>query len=147
VKERLHFLADAPAVMKYLYGIPVFPAIAEFLPKKLDATGAVKMLEECATLLGSLDLADIPAAEEIFRARAAAIGAKLGDLLMPLRVAITGSRVSPPLFESMRLLGRDESLTRIGLAIAHIRTAPSLPPAQQETNTAAAVLGSAGGRA
>ena len=36
--------------------------------------------------------------------------------LQPLRVAITGSTVSPPLFESMEVLGRDRILDRIGKA-------------------------------
>jgi glutamyl-tRNA synthetase len=40
-------------------------------------------------------------------------GVKLGQVAQPLRVALTGSTVSPPIFEVMRLLGRDESLARI----------------------------------
>lgn len=117
VRERLHFLKDAPAMMAYLYRRPEQPEATEFIPKKLDRAGAVRMLGECATLMATMDLSDIPAAEEIFRAHAAAIGSKLGDLLMPLRVAVTGARVSPPLFESMRFLGTGEILARIAASI------------------------------
>jgi glutamyl-tRNA synthetase len=42
---------------------------------------------------------------------------KLGDLLMPLRVALTGARVSPPLFGSLRILGAERSLARINRAL------------------------------
>jgi glutamyl-tRNA synthetase len=44
-------------------------------------------------------------------------GVKLGDLMMPLRVAITGSRVSPPLFGSLRLLGAELAQQRVQLAL------------------------------
>ena len=40
-------------------------------------------------------------------------GIKLGQLAQPLRAALTGSVISPPIFEVMRILGRDESLARI----------------------------------
>jgi len=45
------------------------------------------------------------------------MGIKLGDLLMPLRVAITGSASSPPLFGSIRLLGIERSIGRVDDAI------------------------------
>ncbi|MFZ2635118.1 MAG: glutamate--tRNA ligase [Rectinemataceae bacterium] len=123
VKERLHFLTDAPTMMAYLYGRPPEPAKTEFVPKKLDVAGAVRMLKECAPLVAKVDFTDIPAAEEAFRAHSVAIGAKLGDLLMPLRVAVTGSRVSPPLFESMRFLGAAEVAARIDAAIVWLESA------------------------
>jgi glutamyl-tRNA synthetase len=46
-------------------------------------------------------------AEEFIKAEAEKRGVKLGDLMMLLRVAITGSRVSPPLFGSLRILGAE----------------------------------------
>lgn len=120
VKERLRFLSEAPALMGYLYGAPVLPEVSEFIPKKLDLQGAITMLRHDSALLAGETFADLAAAEERFRARSAELGIKLGDLLMPLRVAVTGSRVSPPLFESMRLLGGGEVLERIGRAIGHL---------------------------
>lgn len=118
VRERLKFLSDAPAMMSYLYRKPAQPLPAEYIPKKLDQAGAVRMLVEDRRLAETADFGNLEAAEETFRAGAAAAGCKLGDLLMPLRVAITGSRVSPPLFESIMLLGRAETLSRIDDAIA-----------------------------
>jgi glutamyl-tRNA synthetase len=56
-------------------------------------------------------------AERIVKTKAEAENVKLGDLLMPLRVAITGTRVSPPLFGSMRLLGAAECLARVDAAL------------------------------
>jgi glutamyl-tRNA synthetase len=46
------------------------------------------------------------------------LGIKPKFAFAPVRVAVTGRRVSPPLFESMELLGREESLRRLDLALA-----------------------------
>lgn len=120
VRERLKLLSDAPSMMTYLYRRPSMPQAAEFIPKKLDRIATIAMLGEAKRLAQEVDFGDLLSAEERFRARAVEIGAKLGDLLMPLRVAITGTRVSPPLFESIQVLGRDESLSRIQAAIEHL---------------------------
>ena len=40
-------------------------------------------------------------------------GWKPGDLFTPLRTAVTGAKVSPPLFETMHLLGRETTLARL----------------------------------
>jgi glutamyl-tRNA synthetase len=120
VKERMKFLSEAASLMGYLYRKPELPAAAEFIPKKLDTAATLRMLREDLALLELVDLERLEEAEEAFRARAGQIPAKLGDLLMPLRVAVTGSRVSPPLFESMRLLGVAETGERIRAAIVHL---------------------------
>jgi glutamyl-tRNA synthetase len=55
--------------------------------------------------------------EEVGRKLAGEMGWKPGDLFTPLRVAITGRRVSTPLFETMEVLGRQECLARLDEAI------------------------------
>jgi glutamyl-tRNA synthetase len=117
VKERLRFLSDAPIMMRYLFEEPPLPAAAEFIPKKLDKARASELLAAAGSLLPSCDLADLEAAEAKYRAEAERLGAKFGDLMMPLRVAITGSRVSPPLFESIRLIGMPKAAARIARAL------------------------------
>jgi glutamyl-tRNA synthetase len=116
VKERLKFLADAPAMMRYLFEEPPVPAAEEFIPKKLDKARAAGLLAAAGALLGSCDLSDLPGTEAKYRAEAERLGAKFGDLMMPLRVAVTGSRVSPPLFESIKLLGMPKTLERVARA-------------------------------
>ena len=46
------------------------------------------------------------------------LGQKPRQAFQPIRVAVTGSKVSPGLFESIELLGRDEALARISAARA-----------------------------
>ncbi len=55
--------------------------------------------------------------ETAAREQAEAQGLKLGKLAQPLRAALTGSTVSPPIFEVMQVLGREESLARLGDAL------------------------------
>ena len=65
----------------------------------------------------SCDLSDLEETEGRYRAEAERLGAKFGDLMMPLRVAVTGSRVSPPLFESIRLIGISTVAIRVARAL------------------------------
>jgi glutamyl-tRNA synthetase len=118
VKERLKFLADAPTMMRYLFEEPPLPSPDDFVPKKLDKARAAELLASALAILPGCDLATLEETEARFRAEAERMGAKFGDFMTPVRVAITGSRVSPPLFESMRVIGMDASLGRIRKALA-----------------------------
>jgi glutamyl-tRNA synthetase len=54
-----------------------------------------------------------PALDAVVRDFAEKSGLKLGKIAQPLRAALTGSAVSPPVFDVMAVLGRDEALARI----------------------------------
>ncbi|HAM16847.1 MAG TPA: glutamate--tRNA ligase, partial [Eggerthellaceae bacterium] len=58
--------------------------------------------------------------EEKCRALAEPLGMKLKNLLQPLRVAVCGNMVSPPLFESIELLSRADVLARIDAVVAKV---------------------------
>jgi glutamyl-tRNA synthetase len=76
------------------------------------------LLKKARTITGSL--AEAPSdeeAESLVKSFAEKEGLKLGDLMMPLRVAITGERVSPPLFGSLRLLGSEKANLRVDRAL------------------------------
>ncbi len=118
IKERLKYLSDAAPMLRYLFAEPELPEAVEFIPKKLDQVRAAELLGIAAGVVKDIDPADETACEAAFRGAAEKSGAKLGDLMMPLRVAVTGSRVSPPLFESIRLIGMEKTLTRIARAKA-----------------------------
>jgi glutamyl-tRNA synthetase len=81
-----------------------------------DATAALRAAREA---LGELAAADYAAdvLESRCRAEAERLGWKAGDFFRPLRVAVTGRSVSPPLFGSMELLGRDRVLARLDAAL------------------------------
>ena len=58
------------------------------------------------------------------------LGIKPRNAFGPVRVAITGRRVSPPLFESLELLGREESLARLDAAPAAVAAAADVSGAE-----------------
>jgi glutamyl-tRNA synthetase len=67
-----------------------------------------------------------PAIEAEFRAQAAESGLKPGQVIQPVRVALTGGKVSPGMFEVVHLLGRYRTLRRLGDAISGL-AAPVAP--------------------
>jgi glutamyl-tRNA synthetase len=74
-------------------------------------------LAEFAQILAALPDWRQDSLEQQARQFADAYHLKLGKLAQPLRAALTGSTISPPIFEVMQILGRDESLGRIGDAL------------------------------
>jgi glutamyl-tRNA synthetase len=96
---------------------------AEFLytdgKRDLDAAAEKLLAPEAraalASVLPALEATDWtgPALEAAARAHAESAGLKLGQVAQPLRAALTGKASSPPLFEMLALLGRDESLIRL----------------------------------
>ncbi|MCL2834770.1 MAG: glutamate--tRNA ligase [Treponema sp.] len=121
VKERADFLKEIPEKLNYLFAEPPLPPKEEFFPKKFDCAATVELLKKGLQLINILAPASNDAeAEELTKAFAEKEGLKLGDLMMPLRVAITGARVSPPLFGSLRLLGKEKSLARTQKALDYL---------------------------
>jgi glutamyl-tRNA synthetase len=119
IKERLILLSEVPSKTAYLFAEPPVPPAEEFLPKKTDLPRAIELLKMGRDLTEPIaSAAGDEEAESLVKAYAEKTGVKLGDLLMPLRVAVTGARVSPPLFGSIRLLGAEHSLARIDRALA-----------------------------
>ncbi len=124
VKERLSFLHELPGKLRYLFAEPPVPAAEEFIPKKADLAAARQLLAAGRTLVaGMAAAASDEAAEEAVKRFAETENLKLGDLMMPLRVAVTGSRVSPPLFGSVRILGAEKTLARVDRALAALDAA------------------------
>jgi glutamyl-tRNA synthetase len=87
--------------------------LAEAADRQLDAAARVRLAE---LRKGLADVSDwsAPTLEAAIRSAAEAAGAKLGAFAQPLRAALTGSVTSPPIFEVMQVLGRTETLGRLG---------------------------------
>ncbi len=122
IKERISFIKDAPPIAAYLFSDPVMPAAQEFIPKKLEQARTRELLSLVSEILPDLISLPEEEAEALIRSKAEAWGAKMGDVMMPLRVALTGSKVSPPLLGSLRLLGLETARRRVGMALAVLRT-------------------------
>jgi glutamyl-tRNA synthetase len=118
VRERLSFVKDAPDMLRFLFADVEVANPADLIPKKLDAAKAKALLEASLGFIPAIETESDEAMEAKARAMAEGLGVKLGDLMMPVRVAVTGTKVSPPLFGSIRALGTDAALKRVNRAIA-----------------------------
>ncbi|WP_043923035.1 glutamate--tRNA ligase [Leadbettera azotonutricia] len=119
VKERAVFLKEIPEKLTFLFREIELPPVEEFFPKKMSREETAGLLIKGRDLIAPMALAASDAeAEDCIKAWAEKEGVKLGDIMMPIRVAITGARVSPPLFGSLRILGAEKSLARTDKAIA-----------------------------
>ena len=87
------------------------------LGKNQTVESARQLLQATQDRLMHLDDWSQESWESALRGLAEEQGCKAGELFMTLRVAITFAKASPPLRESMELLGREESIRRIELAI------------------------------
>jgi glutamyl-tRNA synthetase len=120
VKERVKLASKARETMDFYY-IPDGLELdaADLLGKtfKDDRARAALLLSEALVLAEQTPVWEHEALEREYRALADRLEAKFRDFTAPIRVAITGRSVSPPLFESMELLGRDLCVLRLRQAV------------------------------
>jgi glutamyl-tRNA synthetase len=114
-QEKIHTLADFWPLTGPLLDAPVDDAAAR--ERWLDDPGRATLAEARAVLAEApgFSEADVEAALASVLARG---GRKPRELYQPLRVALSGTTISPGIFESLALLGRDEALRRIDAALA-----------------------------
>jgi len=115
--ERLHFISDISELSRFLFKDIDAYTLTDLIPKKMDFAGTLNVLKGVRSLLEDFETRTDEENEVLFRQKSEEMDVKLGSLLMPLRVAISGSKVSPPIFESLRLLGSKKALERIDTVI------------------------------
>jgi glutamyl-tRNA synthetase len=117
IQERIVKLDEAPALLKFLF-VKNFAVDPEAAPKIADSA-AKDILKRSLKDLESLDSWSHESIEAALRASLIEeLGLKPRIAFTALRIATTGSTISPPLFESMELLGKQACLDRITSALA-----------------------------
>ena len=105
---------SVPLVQEKIEKFSAYPDFVRFLFEPVGPTGADPEISAgAADALGAVEPWDPVRIEETLRAFAEASGLKPREAFAPIRLAITGSKISPGLFESLALLGKDESLARL----------------------------------
>jgi len=115
--ERLHFISDISELSRFLFKDIESYTLTDLVPKKMDFAGTLNVLKGVRSLVEDFETRTDEENEVLFRQKSEEMDVKLGSILMPLRVAISGSKVSPPIFESLRLLGSKKALERIDTVI------------------------------
>ena len=117
-QERMIVLSDAVGLLGFLFVDDV--AIDEAAAAKHLRPDDAAILDAAAGALGDLAEWSTPAIEQALKsALVEGLGLKPRQAFGPVRVAVSGRTVSPPLYESMELLGRPRTLARLAAARAH----------------------------
>jgi glutamyl-tRNA synthetase len=117
VQEKAQTLAEVWPLIHFLFGPPVEDEKAWRKTMKDEAPAALEAAREALAGAGGFDAAKVEAALSPLPER---LGLKSGRVYQPIRVAISGGTVSPGIFESLAVLGREESLRRIDAAIVRL---------------------------
>ena len=117
IAERAGTLAEAIRMIAYLFSGDSVPLDEASVEKCLHVEGMAAALQQVVELLADSRLSwDHASIEAAIRSLPEQIGIKPKVLFQAIRVAICGNMVSPPLFESLELLGREASLARLETA-------------------------------
>jgi glutamyl-tRNA synthetase len=121
VQVRIVTLDDAVEMGGFFFRETVTPDPKELTGKGLTPAQSADALHAAREILAAGPGFDPAAAEEELRALAEKLGCKPGVLFGMMRSAITGQAVSPPLFASMQIIGRETFLARLEAAETVLR--------------------------
>jgi len=120
IQERIKTLRDVATVADFFFvdQLPPYDR-AELIPQKGDLAMARMALEKSREVLAGVEF-NHDTLDAALRAAALELKIKPGQMFQPIRVAVCGRKNSPPLFETLVVLGRETSLKRIDEAIETI---------------------------
>jgi glutamyl-tRNA synthetase len=120
VRERIRLLNEVLSVADFFFReqLPPYDP-AELVPQKGDLEMARRVLQRAREVLRDAEFTHEDL-ERVLRGAAPELGVKAGQMFQPIRVAVTGRKNSPPLFETLEVLGKETTLARIGQAIENI---------------------------
>ncbi|NSW76195.1 MAG: glutamate--tRNA ligase, partial [Candidatus Atribacteria bacterium] len=116
MKDRLKYLGQLLEEADYFFRED-FAFHPEAFEKILLAEGADRILWECLGVLKTLSPFTVETLENAIRQKAEALGVKAASLIHPLRIAVSGQKVGPGLFELLAVLGKDRVISRIERAL------------------------------
>ena len=117
IRERLVTLDECLAFAAFFFKENVEPIPEDLIAKGLDAQQSGEIARKAHEILSGLDEVAHAVAEPPMRAYVEESGFSAGQVFGVLRAAVTGQKVSPPLFESMEIIGREKVLARLQRAV------------------------------
>jgi glutamyl-tRNA synthetase len=125
IQEHIGTLDEAVDFAGFFFNGSVAPAAEQLVAKGLSPAQSAEIAEKALATLESLPDVRVETAEPPLRQLVEDSGYSAGQVFGIMRMAITGQRVSPPLFETMQILGRDVVLARMKTAVALLKALPS----------------------
>ena len=113
IQERIRTLDEAVDMAGFFFQPDVHPEPSELIGKKMSAQESAHAAERAHEVIQALSESEFEQLEHALRDLADELGIKAGQLFGILRVAVTGQKVSPPLIESMVIIGKKIVLGRI----------------------------------
>ena len=117
VQERLKTLADVVAWTDFFFQDEISYEAELLIGKKMTSAESLAALKQARDTLAELPEFTTEGLEQPLRNLATELGLKAGQLFGIVRVAVTGKKVAPPLFETLVLLGRERCLRRMDRAL------------------------------
>lgn len=117
IQERMKTLDESVEVAGFFFQDEVIPTVEDLIQKKMTAQDALLVAKRATEILEAAAAMTHEAAEEPMRALVEELGFNAGQVFGVVRAAVTGQRVSPPLFESMEIMGKDTVLQRMHQAV------------------------------
>jgi len=113
IRERLVTLDDCLAFAAFFFKEDVEPDPEDLIAKGLDAKQSAQIARKAFDVFSGLPELTHATGEQPMREYVEESGLKAGQVFGVLRAAVTGQKVSPPLFESMEIVGKDKVLERL----------------------------------
>ena len=120
IQERLKTLADVVAWTDFFFQDDLSYDAELLIGKKMSAAESLAALRQARQVLAGLSEFSVEGLEQPLRDLATELGLKAGQLFGIVRVAVTGKKVAPPLFETLVLLGRERCLRRMDRALQEL---------------------------
>ena len=117
-QDKAQTLTEVWPLLAFLFEEPVDDATAW---SKIMGDSAAVRLEAALAVLSACEPFDAPTLERELETVVASLDIKARELYQPIRVAITGTTVSPGIFDSLAALGRDRSVDRVQAALGRLR--------------------------
>ncbi len=122
IRERLVTLDDCLSFGSFFFKDAVSPEPSSLVGKNMTAAQSADVARRCLQVLQALDGISLQTAEPPLRGLVDELGLNAGQVFGILRAAVTGQTVSPPLFESMEIVGKEKVLERVRNAIEILNT-------------------------